>query len=200
MTIQTAINNRVKKAPAGKLFFVSDFRDYNHEYVSKLLSLLVSFNVLERLGRGIYYKPIITRFGNVYPTTEQIVESIERRDYVRILPTGEAALHELGFSTQVPMKLVYVTTGSPRTLKVGNKTIILKHSIVGNSRYKSKLMPLLILALKAKGRKNIGPEDLGHIRTLIEKSIERELIKKDLRIAPIWIRTIMTQILKGVAL
>ncbi len=198
MTIQTAIKNSIKKAPAGRLFFVSDFRGYNNEYVSKLLSLSVSFNVLERLARGIYYKPIVTRFGNVYPTAEQIVESIEKRDHVKILPTGEAALNALGFSTQVPMKLVYVTTGSPRTLKIGNKTIQLKHRVIGNYGFKSKLMPLLVLALKAKGSKNIEPEDLGHIRTLIEKSTEKELIKKDLPLAPIWIRTIIKQIFKAV--
>ncbi len=198
MTIQKAIYTRVRKAPPGKIFFVSDFKKYDNEYVSKLLSLLVSFNVLERLARGIYYKPIITSFGKVYPTTEEIIKSIERRDKIKIFPTGEVALNALGFSTQVPMNLVYITTGSPRTIKVGNKTIHLKHRANKNYTFKSRLMPLLVLALKAKGRNNIYEEDFDNIRKLIRKSTEIELIRKDISNTAKWIKSILKQILKEI--
>ncbi len=200
MTIQQAIYTKVKKAPPGKIFFVSDFKDYDNEYVSKLLSLSVNFNVLERLARGIYYKPIITSYGKVYPTTEEIIKSIERRDKIKIFPTGEAALNALGFSTQVPMNLVYITTGSPRTISVGNKTIHLKHRIPSNYTFKSRLMPLLVLALKAKGRNNIYEEDFDNIRKLVRKSTEIELIRKDISNTPVWIKSIMKQILKEIEL
>ncbi|MCD8281914.1 MAG: DUF6088 family protein, partial [Prevotella sp.] len=164
MTILADINKRIKEAPEGKLFFVSDFGEYDNGYVSKLLALSSEFNVLERLAKGVYYKPIVTRFGTVYPTTEKIVRCIADRDHAEILPTGEAALNALGFSTQVPVNPVYITTGSPRVIKIGNKTIRLKSRVPSICAFRSKLMPVLVAALKAKGRKNVGEEDLQHIR------------------------------------
>lgn len=40
-----------------------DFSEFDNVYVSKLLSLMASYNVLERLAKGIYYKPIVTDYG-----------------------------------------------------------------------------------------------------------------------------------------
>lgn len=196
MTIQQNIDIRIKEAAPGKLFFVSDFGEFDNSYVSKLLALSANFNKLERLAKGIYYKPIVTQYGNVYPTTEEIVKSIAERDHADILPSGEAALNALGFSTQVPMKPVFITTGSPRVIKVGNKTIRLKSRIPGICAFKSKLMPILVMALRAKGRNNISAEDLGHLRTLVKESNERELIRTDVANAPVWIKKIMRRIFK----
>lgn len=70
MTIQEQIDARVKAADSGTLFFVNDFCEFDNAYVSKILSLMASYNILERLAKGIYYKPIVTEYGNVYPSAE----------------------------------------------------------------------------------------------------------------------------------
>ncbi|MCD8305997.1 MAG: DUF6088 family protein [Prevotella sp.] len=196
MTVLADINKRIEEAPEGKLFFVSDFGEYDNSYVSKLLALSSDFNVLERLAKGVYYKPVVTRFGKVYPTAEEIVRCIAERDHAEILPAGEAALHALGFSTQVPVNPAYITTGSPRVIKIGNKTIRLKSRVPGACAFRSKLMPVLVAALKAKGRNNIGEEDIQHIRELVAKSDEKELIRKDTADAPVWIKKLLRQIFK----
>mgnify|MGYP000092959073 FL=1 len=76
MTIQEQIKQRIDKAKPGTLFFVNDFAEFDNEYVSKLLSTMNDFNVLERLAKGIYYKPVVTKYGHVYPSAEKIVKSI----------------------------------------------------------------------------------------------------------------------------
>ncbi len=75
-----------------------------------------------RLTRGIYYYLKIDEilgFGVLYPSIEEIAESIARRDNVRIVPTGIYALNMLGLSTQVPMNFVYISDGSRRNIDLG---------------------------------------------------------------------------------
>ncbi len=104
MTIQEQIKQRIDEAEPGTVFFVNDFAEFDNEYVSKLLSTMKGFGVLERLAKGIYYKPIVTNYGNVYPSAEKIVKLIAEHENAEILPTGEYALNALGLSTQVPMR------------------------------------------------------------------------------------------------
>ena len=51
------------------------------------------------------------------------------------MPTGSAALNLLGISTQVPMNAVYLTTGSSRVIKIGNRKITFKRSAPKNLEY-----------------------------------------------------------------
>jgi hypothetical protein len=196
MTIQEQIKQRIDGARPGTVFFVNDFAEFDNEYVSKILSLLKDFGVLERLAKGIYYKPIITQYGNVYPSAEKIVRLIAEHENAEILPTGEYALNALGFSTQIPMKAVYLTTGSPRTINIGNKKIRLKHRAPSSYSYKSQLMPLLVLALKAKGKSNITPKDIDRIEEIVSNSAERQQIKEDLSVTPVWIRKYIKPIIE----
>lgn len=196
MTIQEQIDARVKAADSGTLFFVNDFCEFDNAYVSKILSLMASYNILERLAKGIYYKPIVTEYGNVYPSAEKIVHAIAEHEHAEILPTGELALNVLGLSTQVPMKPVYLTTGSPRVIVVGRKQIRLKRRTPRMYAYKSKLMPLLELAMKAKGQSNISEGDINRIRELLRDSQEKDLVYGDLGNAPVWIRKIVKQLFK----
>lgn len=196
MTVQEQIDTRVKTADPGTLFFVNDFCEFDNVYVSKILSLMVSYNILERLAKGIYYKPIVTEYGNVYPSAEKIVRAIAEHEHAEILPTGELALNALGLSTQIPMKPVYLTTGSPRVIVVGRKQIRLKRRTPRMYAYKSKLMPLLELAMKAKGHSNISEADISRIRELLRDSQEIELVYGDLGNAPVWIRKILKQLFK----
>ena len=196
MTIQEQIKQRIDGARPGTVFFVNDFAEFDNEYVSKILSLLKDFGVLERLAKGIYYKPIITQYGNVYPSAEKIVRLIAEHENAEILPTGEYALNALGFSTQIPMKAVYLTNGSPRTINIGNKKLRLKHRAPSSYSYKSQLMPLLVLALKAKGKSNITPKDIDRIEEIVSNSAERQQIKEDLSVTPVWIRKYIKPIIE----
>jgi len=196
MTIQEQIKQQIDGARPGTVFFVNDFAEFDNEYVSKILSLLKDFGVLERLAKGIYYKPIITQYGNVYPSAEKIVRLIAEHENAEILPTGEYALNALGFSTQIPMKAVYLTNGSPRTINIGNKKIRLKHRAPSSYSYKSQLMPLLVLALKAKGKSNITPKDIDRIEEIVSNSAERQQIKEDLSVTPVWIRKYIKPIIE----
>ncbi len=79
-----------------------------------------------------------SRFGPVIPTIGEIAQTIAKRDDAQLLPTGATAENYLGFSTQVPMNSVYLTSGTPRKIKIGKRTLTLKHSVPSTFAYKGQ--------------------------------------------------------------
>ena len=129
-----------------------------------------------------------SKFGIVYPPVGEIVKAIAKRDRAKILPTGNTAMNQLGLSTQVPMNSEYITSGSAREIKLGNRTIRLKRSVTKNFDYTGELMLLLVQAMKASGKDNLTDEHVGIIRKLLKEHPEDDIWQKDVKLAPAWIR------------
>ena len=116
------------------------------------------------------------------------------------MPTGGAALNILGFSTQVPMNAVYITNGAKRKVKVGERIIIFKNVVQKNFQFKGKLLPLIIIALKALGESHVTDEIKNKIAKLVSESNteERTTMIHDLYLAPVWIKELLLPIIKTV--
>tara|TARA_R110000822_G_scaffold41861_3_gene114163 strand:- start:174517 stop:175098 length:582 start_codon:yes stop_codon:yes gene_type:complete len=179
-----------KKFKSGDIFFIADFTELgSYEAVRKSLQRLTTEDEIGRIAKGIYFLPKKhERFGIVYPHAEQIAEAIAKRDKARIIPTGITALNKLGLSTQMPLKVVYLTDGSARQIEVGNQTIQFKKTNPKNLSIDHRLSNLIIQALKAIGEKNVSEEQIEKIQKIINDSQERELIYKNLFNAPVWMR------------
>lgn len=187
------IKNKVNK---GDIFFISDFTELgNYEAVRKSLQRLTKDDSIKRIAKGIYFLPKKYKLlGIIYPHAEQIAIAIAKRDRARIIATGSTALNLLGLSTQIPMKVVFLTDGSARNLKVGNQTIQFKKTNPKNLSIEHRLTNLIIQALKAIGEKNVQQEQIDKIQLIIDESGERKLIYQNLKSAPIWIqKTILSK-------
>ncbi len=200
MTTSNKIENLIKQTEKGKLIFISDFSDFgNYDTVRKSLQRLVNKELITRISKGIYYVPKKDNIlGNLYPSAEEIGKAIAKRDRARIIPTGAFAQHLLGLSTQIPMNVVYLTDGSARKVKIGNQTIVFKKTSPKNLSFESRLSSLLIQALKSKKENNVTETDKKFLKEIIKKSNELEKIKKDIQIAPVWVRKIVLQILSEI--
>ena len=194
MTVYKQIENKVLKSKNGTLFFTSSFPGYDEEYVGQVLSGLCRKDILVRIAFGIYLKPVRSRFGIVYPQPSEVVAAIARRDKAKILPSGNTAAYHLGLTTQVPMRSEYITTGSARVIKIGNRSIALKRSVPRNFAYKDPMFPVLVQALKAIKEENLTEEHLGIIRRLLEDRPQQDTWQHDIRLAPVWIRKLLTDI------
>ena len=190
------IKSAVKQVDTPTIFFISDFPEYGHEYVRKVLSALVEQGELLRLSKGVYMRPKMTRLGALYPDVDTIVQAIAVRDSANVLPTGIAAENMLGFSTQVPMNHVYLTDGSSRVLTLDGQTIRLKRVVPKNFAIKNKTLAILSLAMKSIGEDNLTEEQLGRIRQIIKTEKDKEGFIDDLRRMPIWIQNVVNKILK----
>lgn len=96
--------------------------------VDQTLSRLVRRGQLMRAGRGLYVRPVETRFGKRAPSVEHVVRALAGSKGEIIASHGAAAANALGLTTQVPMRTVYLTSGRSRRLKLGEQTIELRHA------------------------------------------------------------------------
>lgn len=187
----------LKLHPKGSVLFVDDFLDYgNPESVKKALLRLKEKEVLVRLAHGIYLYPKMDKeLGILFPSTEDIAKAIARRDKARIVPTGVQALNKLGLSTQIPMKVVYLTDGAARSIKIGKRTITFKNTSPKNLLAQGEISSLVIQALKTIGQLQVEDETLLKIQTLLKKE-KKEHIMNDAKLAPAWINNILIQAIK----
>lgn len=191
------IKKRVEKAKPKKIFFTEDFRLLGTPVsVKTALHRLVKKKILHRLGRGIYTKPEYSKLlgKEILPSLEEIAVAIANRDKVRIIPTGSYALHVLGLSTQIPMKIVYLTDGTPRRIKIGNSDILFRRSSPRNLSYHGKISTLAIQALKEIGRGNLTTDEEDKLICIL-KTEDYNKLKHDIAIAPQWISEILAKAL-----
>jgi len=95
--------------------------------VDQSLSRLTRRGELMRVERGLYVRPIESRFGSYAPPAEKVVEEVARLRGETVVSHGAAAANALGLTTQVPMRMVYLTSGPSRRLKLGAQLVELKH-------------------------------------------------------------------------
>lgn len=194
-SIEKQILESVKKCGRGKLVFSSDFVRFGEQKsISKALERMTDEGTLLRISRGVYYYPKIDKklgLGVLYPTLETIAEGIAKRDKARIVPTGLYALNRLGFSTQIPMNIQYLTDGSNRKLTLYNSaTIEFKHTAPKNLAFNSQLAMLLTFAFKTLGKDNITDDVLSHTKELLAKDINKT-VKQDYKLMPAWVSSII---------
>jgi histone H3/H4 len=195
-SIEDKIEKVIKSKQRGTLLFTDDFIAHgSSKAIQKALERLTNRNVITRIARGIFVRPVISEYiGEVLPTAEEVALGIAKRDMMKIVPTGTHALNKLGLSTQIPLKLVYLTDGAPREIQIGNRTIKLKKTTPKNLLAKGRISSLAIQALREVGQKGITEEIEKKIIELLKKE-ERKKLEHDIPLAPVWIRKIMQRAL-----
>ncbi|UIJ44876.1 DUF6088 family protein [Sphingomonas cannabina] len=100
----------------------------NRAAVDQALSRLAERGQLLRAGRGVYLLPVTSRFGVRAPSVELAVEAIAAQRGEVIVSSGAAAANRLGLTAQVPARLVYLTSGRSRKMRLGKQIIELRHA------------------------------------------------------------------------
>ncbi len=197
-SVEEHILINIRKAGRGTLFFLESFIAYGSpEAVKKALQRLVNTGELERVATGIYVRPQTDSvIGKLTPGIEEIAKAIAKRDKARIIPTGLYALNRLGLSTQVPLNVVYLTDGTARKVRIGNRTITFKKTTPKNVAAVGEISRLVIQALRTIGKDKVTDYEIKHIQTLLSKEKPTRL-QYDIRLAPVWIREIMMPVLKS---
>lgn len=169
----------------GTLVFPGDFMELgNPEAIHMALSRLERQKLIQRLAKGIYqipkHDPLI---GPVVPSLEEIGKAIAERERVIIRPTGSHALNRLGISTQVPMKIVYLTNGSRRTIRIGKGTLHFKPTTPKKLAAENEIVFLAIQALISLGKDGVTDK----IRETLQQRLSHvppTTIRSDARNAP----------------
>lgn len=195
--VHTEIEKKLNKAKKGSLFFLSDFRGIGTEGAIKMaLSRLKKAGKVKRIAHGIYYVPETDPLlGEIYPAMEKVAETIAQKEHIRIKPAGAFALHKLGLTTQVPMKLVYLTDGALKQIKIGKTVIKFKPTTSKKLSLQGKLSSLIIQALEELGTDNLELSTRNRIKDLLQKEDQKKLLA-DMKLAPAKISDFLFLLLK----
>lgn len=127
--VTAAIVNALESAPEGRVFTAKEQLHLgSRAAIDQALARLARQGDLLRLGRGRYVKPVQTRFGMRAPAPEQVVMSFAGTTGETVAQSGASAANELGLTTQVPVRSVYLTSGRSRRLQLGRQSMELKHA------------------------------------------------------------------------
>lgn len=197
MSIEFQIVKKIKDYRRGKVYFPASFSNFGSEAaIHQALKRLTEKGILLRISHGIYlYPKTDPELGILYPPIDEIAKAIAKRDKARIIPNGTQALNLLGLSTQVPMKVVYLTDGAQRNISIGNQSIKFKKTSPRNLATKGEISGHVIQALREIGNGNASTEQLRIINELLQKE-DPAIVKNDAGLAPAWISRILSTALR----
>ncbi len=184
-SIYNQIESKIKRSKPGQIILPSDFKDLGTSTaIRKTLSRLAEQKVLVRMGQGIYVVPIHDKvFGEVLPSMEEIAASLAKKEHVKIMPTGQYALNKIGLSTQVPMKMVFLTNGTKKNITIGKSSIVFQPTTTKKLAMVGTISSLLFLGLEELDLNQLTESELEKIMSLLKKEDAKKL-KHDLKLAP----------------
>ncbi len=121
-SVSRLVRERIRQG-GERLWRLDHFRGLPLSAVAQALSRLSRAGEIERLSKGIYYRPRATEFGESRPSPSAIQALVTRE--TPVFPAGVAAANLLGFTTQNPQNREIATTAAslPRKL-VGEETVV----------------------------------------------------------------------------
>jgi hypothetical protein len=115
-----AVRRRVERD--GERFWShTDFEDLSADSASKALWRLWKAGQLERVAKGLYYRPRATVLGKSRPSRTAIAGAAIEGKVLH--PAGLSAAATLGLTTQNPARGEYATTASAAPSALGNATV-----------------------------------------------------------------------------
>lgn len=193
--IESKIVTAIRRRGRGAVFVPTDFLEIgSREAVDVALHRLVRQGTIRRLARGLYdfpkEHPVL---GPLEPSAEKIAQALAGRDRNRLQPAGAYAANALGLSEQVPAKVVFLTDGPARAVKIGSTTIQLRRTTPKNMEAAGRFSGLLIQALRELGQDHMTQQRIDHLKRTIPAGKRRELLK-DIRLAPAWMHSIFRKL------
>jgi hypothetical protein len=158
---------------------------------SMALHRLTNMGMIRGSARGVYRNPQRHPvLGEMAPAAQTAAKAIAGRDRARLQPAGANAANLLGLSEQVPAKVLFLTDGASRTVRIGPRTIQLRQTTPRNMATAGRLSGLLIQALRQLGKEHVTPERIGHLKRTLPADRRRASVK-DLKLAPAWMHPIL---------
>ena len=148
--LKTAILARVKKAGPQSVWTPSDFLDLaNRDAVDKTLQRLVGANQLRRIDRGLYDQPASNRLTGQLnaPDPRAVIDTIARRDQIRVLVDGLTAANDLGLTNAVPAKIIVHADARLKPIRLGKLEILFKPTAASKLYWAGRPAMRLVQAL-----------------------------------------------------
>jgi len=191
-SIDSSIRSRIYGNGRGWVFTPKHFKDLGSTAaIDSTLRRFKAAGTIRQLARGLYDFPATDpALGMIAPSANAIARALKVRDAIRLQPSGAYAANQLGLSEQVPSRVVFLTDGPTRKVKLGQREIILQRTTPRNMATAGRPGGTLIQALRHLGPKQIDPQVVAKIRRHIATQ-DRASLRRDLVHAPAWIADLL---------
>jgi predicted transcriptional regulator of viral defense system len=191
-SVERRVASRIRHRARGKCFTPKAFADLGSpEAVRVALHRLEKRGTIRRLTRGLYdfpeRDPVI---GVLSPTPEEVAKALSERDASRLQPSGAYAANLLGLSEQVPARIVFLTDGPRRHVRIEGQEIALRNTTLRNMATAGRTSGTVIQALRHLGPRRISEETIRQLqRSLLKR--DKEQLRSDRIYAPGWMHRII---------
>jgi hypothetical protein len=192
ISIVNAVKKRIIEHGRGWCFTPKHFLDLDSDTgVRSTLSRLEKDKMIRRLTHGVYDYPREHQVLGLLPAKpEDIAKAIAEKNGTQIQPGGAYAANLIGLSEQVPGRIVFLTNGPSKTLKVGRQEILFRTTTEKNMYPAGTRVGLVIQAMRNIGKENIDSIAKTKIKKILE-GISKEELNNKLKYAPLWIRSLV---------
>lgn len=195
--IDQAMLARIRAREDGWVFSAKDFIDLGTRHaVDKALSRMATTGVIRRAARGLYdvprQHPIV---GKTAPSVDKLAQALAGKGGTKLQPTGAYAANLLGLSDQVPAKVVFLTDGRSKHLRLGKLDIVLKQTSPSIMATAGSVSGTVIQALRYLGKAHVTDATVRRLDQRLSDADRKQLLK-DVAHAPVWIGNIMRRLAK----
>lgn len=188
------IMKHVRASGRGGVFTPSDFLDLaSRSAIDQALSRLVKSGKLRRLVRGLYDFPKVhPKLGPLLPAPDDVAQALARESGSRVQISGARAANQLGLSTQVVAKSIYLTDGPSRRVVLGRRVIDLRHASPKHLIAPGSLAGTVVQALR-----HIGPARAAELAQVAAPQLsedDKKALASTAIQAPAWMRSTLLSI------
>jgi len=197
-TIEDKIVSRIYGTGRGWCFTPNNFWDLGKpEAVRIALFRLVRKKTIRRLANGLYdYPRKHAQLGLLSPSSDAVARALSSRGAIRLQPSGAYAANLLGLSEQVPARIVYLTDGASRRVKIGGREIILRRTTPRNMATANRISGTVIQALKFIGKERLTTRHTEILRKKLTAD-DKKCLVKDRIYAPEWMHKWLMEVGRG---
>ena len=197
-SIDSQVLARIRRMKPGTIFTPRDLAAAGpRTAVAQALSRHLRARVIRQPARGLYQVPESHPvLGEIHSTPDQIANALAGQHRLKLQPSGAYAANLLGLSDQVPLRMVYLTDGTPRQVRVGRQQIVLRRTTPRNMATAGRISGLVIQALRYLGQRQVDQSTINQLRRRLGPKDRKQLLK-DAPLASAWIAVHMREIAAG---
>ena len=198
MSLLNKMLSRIRGKGRGWAFTSFDFLDLgDRPAVDVALSRLLGQDAIRRVARGIYDFPRQSKWldGAAAPDMNSVAKAISRGRRIRLQRSGAHAANQLGVSTQVPARRVYLTDGPSCDVIVGNRSITFRHAVPRNLLGAGTTAGNAFQALRWLGKDGVDHRVVSMLRNRLPDDAKRQLAR-DVGQMPVWMQPVVASIVQ----
>ena len=196
-SVVAAVKNRISDHGRGWCFTPKHFLDLDSDTgVRSALSRLQRDKMIRRLAQGLYeYPRKHDELGTLPPQVDEVAKAIAEKNGIRVQPAGAYAANLIGLSEQVPARIIFLTNGPTKKIKIGKLDIQFRTTTEKTMHPAGTKVGLVIQAFRSLGKTHI--DDIVRTRTQrFLNGTTRQELETNLKYAPQWIRSIVFNVMK----